>query len=85
MILSAYLDAIGYGLDNDPDNGPDNNPDDDSDDGSGSNPPSGHGQTGCDDTNGTTASDNRQGHASQANRKLVNQENTEKCQSDSIR
>lgn len=79
MILSAYLDAIGYGLDNDPDNGPDNNPDDDSDDGSGSNPPSGHGQTGCDDTNGTTASDNRQGHAPQANRKLVNQENTEKC------
>lgn len=57
----------------------DNNPDDDSDDGSGSNPPSGHGQAECDDTNSATASDNRQGHTPQANRKRVNQENTEKC------
>lgn len=84
MILSAYLDTIGYSLHSDPDDDPDDDPDhtpgknhnDNSDDHSDSGSPSGHSLTERGGTNSATASSNKQAHAPQTNRKKSGQKKT---------
>lgn len=83
MMLSAYLDTIGYSLDGDPDDDPDDDPDhtpgknhkDSSGNHSGSNPSSGRSLAKRGGTDSATASSNKQAPAPQANRKKTKKAN----------